>query len=497
MSPGPLHARSSSIRLLALCWAIAVTGCRPSPPNNFSIRVILTEQSITAGLSTTAKAQRVYANGRVEDVDGTTPALWVSSDTQVATVVRQADGTAEVTALNPGSSIITVLVDEKIGAASLAVTGASLRSIGVSPTSTSVPAGRTQQFTATGTYSDGSTRDVTSSVTWTSSNTSIATVNSSGLATGVAIGGPVTLTATLSGVSNTAQLTVTGWSSAGSMITARDRHTATLLPSGKVLIAGGYGSNRSLAIAELYDPATNSWSSAGTMASTRAYHTATLLPSGKVLIAGGNNEVDYHFTAELYDPATNTWSPAGTMAEGRTSHTATLLSSGKVLVSGGYANTFLSTAELYDPVTNTWSPAGSMSSRRHSHTATLLSSGKVLVAGAGGFSDSSFLGTAEVYDPATNSWSPAGSMSSIRGYHTATLLSSGKVLVAGGSSRYNSNYLATAEVYDPATNTWSEANSMTTARRYHTATLLSSGKVLVSGGFNGSTVNASAELYIP
>src|SRR5688572_28713219 len=109
MSPSPLHVRSSSIPLLALCWAIAVTGCSPPPPNNFTISVVLTEQSIAAGLSTTAKAQRVYANGRVEDVDSTTPTLWASSDTQVATVARLADGTAEVTALKPGSSIITVL----------------------------------------------------------------------------------------------------------------------------------------------------------------------------------------------------------------------------------------------------------------------------------------------------------------------------------------------------------------------------------------------------
>jgi hypothetical protein len=122
MSPSPLHVRSTSISLLALCWALALTGCDPTPPNNFSIRVVLTDQSIPAGLSTIAKAQRVYANGRVEDVDSTTPTLWVSTNTQVATVARLADGTAEVTALEPGSSIITVLVDERGGAANLTVT---------------------------------------------------------------------------------------------------------------------------------------------------------------------------------------------------------------------------------------------------------------------------------------------------------------------------------------------------------------------------------------
>jgi hypothetical protein len=90
----------------------------------------------------------------------------------------------------------------------LAVTAAVLQSVAVSPAPASVPAGLTQQFTATGHYSDNSTQTLTTSVTWSSSNTGIATINSSGLATGVVTGGPVTITAALSGISGTAQLTV-------------------------------------------------------------------------------------------------------------------------------------------------------------------------------------------------------------------------------------------------------------------------------------------------
>ena len=77
------------------------------------------------------------------------------------------------------------------------------------------------------------------------------------------------------------------WSPASSMRTARSEHTATLLPSGKVLVAGGTNLDSSNpASAELYDPVANSWSSAGSMSAARAAHTATLLPSGKVLVAG-------------------------------------------------------------------------------------------------------------------------------------------------------------------------------------------------------------------
>ena len=64
-------------------------------------------------------------------------------------------------------------------------------------------------------------------------------------------------------------------------------HTATLLPSGKVLVAGGSNSGCNLSSAELYDPATGTWSSTGSLVTARVGHTATLLPTGKVLVAGG------------------------------------------------------------------------------------------------------------------------------------------------------------------------------------------------------------------
>ena len=73
----------------------------------------------------------------------------------------------------------------------------------------------------------------------------------------------------------------------GSLGTARHGHTATLLPNGKVLVAGGYSGSGSLASAELYDPATGTWSATGSLGTARDHHTATLLPNGKVLVAGG------------------------------------------------------------------------------------------------------------------------------------------------------------------------------------------------------------------
>ncbi|QBB69039.1 hypothetical protein ELE36_00825 [Pseudolysobacter antarcticus] len=76
------------------------------------------------------------------------------------------------------------------------------------------------------------------------------------------------------------------WEATGLLTTPRYLHTATLLPSGKVLVAGGSNTSR-LASAELYDPATNTWGSVSALTTARYAHTATLLPSGKVLVAGG------------------------------------------------------------------------------------------------------------------------------------------------------------------------------------------------------------------
>jgi N-acetylneuraminic acid mutarotase len=173
-----------------------------------------------------------------------------------------------------------------------------------------------------------------------------------------------------------------GWALTGSMGTGRTSPTATLLPNGKVLVAGGAADfGTAVASAELYDPALGTWSSTGAMNVSRNGHTATLLSNGKVLVAGGVGTSNEH-DAELYDPTSGTWAVTGSLAEGRHNHSATLLPSGKVLVAGGnVTGNARSSAEVYDPASGLWSTTGSMSVARDSFTATLLTTGKVLVAG--------------------------------------------------------------------------------------------------------------------
>jgi hypothetical protein len=302
------------------------------------------------------------------------------------------------------------------------------------------------------------------------------------------------------------------WSTTGSMAVARDLHTATLLPNGKVLVAGGYSENPmfvSLASAELYDPATGAWSTTASMAVARRNHTATLLPNGKVLVAGGlgSSATDALTNAELYDPATGTWSTTANMAVSRSHHVATLLSNiglsnGKVMVAGGAnATGILDSAELYDPATATWSTTGGMTDFRSGHTATQLSNGKVLVAGGSTGSGNGY--SAELYDPMAGTWSTTDRMAVGRvSPFTATLLPNGSVLIAGGWNSQDGR-LASAELYNPATGTWSTTASMRTARQDHIAALLQNGQVLVAGGAGLDSNNAccvslaGAELYDP
>ncbi len=284
------------------------------------------------------------------------------------------------------------------------------------------------------------------------------------------------------------------WLPTGSLNTARDYATATLLPDGEVLVAGGDGTTYiPLASAELYNPATGVWTPTGSMHNARFEHTATLLPSGKVLVAGGDVGKD----AELYDPATGTWTLTGSMAASRSAATATLLPSGKVLVAGG--DTSGTGAELYDPATGTWTATGALNVGRSRHTATLLPTGQVLV--AGGYQGSCCNQTtisAELYDPRTGTWTRTGSLNVGRAEHTATLLSTGQVLVAGGTTcTPNCTTTSTAEMYDPMAGTWTLTGAMNFARNSDVAALLANGTVLVAGGDTTSEGGNTSELYRP
>jgi len=290
----------------------------------------------------------------------------------------------------------------------------------------------------------------------------------------------------------------------------RANHTATLLPNGQVLIAGGFSANvvpsPALNTAELYDPTANTFTPlTARMASRRTNHTATLLANGQVLITGGqidSNDGDGNNSAELYNPLTQTFTAmTATMTSPRGGHAATLLANGKVLITGGFNNSSVSlkTAEQYDPATQTFTAnAAAMTSPRSQHMATLLPNGQVLL--TGGQSSHIVFDSAEVFDPTTQAFTTrAATMTTPRDCHSATLLLSGLVLLAGGGAN---SALNTAELFDPATQTFTASTATMTSPRFcHAATRLASGSVLLTGGGIGSinsfTVLSTAELYKP
>ncbi len=281
------------------------------------------------------------------------------------------------------------------------------------------------------------------------------------------------------------------------MLVARAAHTATLLPDGQVLIAGGFNrSENALSSAEILDPDSGQFYRTGSMSSPRQSHTATLLPSGSVLIVGGYGaDGTYLDRAELYDPVTAEFLPIGTMTTPRAGHTAVLLNDGKVLLAGGVTSgwVFLESAELYDPNTNSFSPTGNMTTARESHTATVLRNGMVLITGGhrGRRSSIVIYASAELYDPASGRFTSTEDMQTRRHKHDAVRLDNGRVLVLGGSDeRDDDGQYSSVELFDPNTGSFEAVGEMN-APRYKfqgTSIQLRTGKVLLMGGARISEV---------
>ncbi len=294
----------------------------------------------------------------------------------------------------------------------------------------------------------------------------------------------------------------TGKFTAGpAMKIARWGATATLLPNGKVLIAGGAIAYLNVtadgvASTELYDPTTNTIVAGPTMNGAHRSATATLLPDGKVLIAGGSAQQ----STDLYDAYANSFAPAVFQPALNAVYyfaTATLLPNGNVLIAGGSGDAFgftaISSTELYDPATNTLAAGPTMSTAHSAATATFLPNGKVLIAGGSAGVTVYAVASTELYDPATDTFTAGRAMNAARSQAAATLLPNGKVLIAGGYGD-GGGVLNSTELYDPAMNAFAASSPMNDARSDAGIVVLPDSQVLITGGFGGIPLSTT-DLY--
>lgn len=292
-----------------------------------------------------------------------------------------------------------------------------------------------------------------------------------------------------------------------------DKFKAILLADGKVVILNSSD-------IEIFDPLKNMFYSAGHLRIKRFNYAASLLPDGKILIAGGrtfeSNKGGYGIAssdAEIYDPKTGSSVITNSLIKPRFDCTAISLKNGKVIILGGQNLEYkVNEIEIYDPKTGVFSLGGKMLAKRNNFTATLMPDDNILIIGGLNsvakynpktkkltFSDG--LDT-EMYDSKRNIFIKSAKTNIIRSANTATLLPNGKILIIGGERNKEIN---TAEIYDPKINKFILTGSMHYKVSYEEATLLPNGKVLVTGGINYNNLDHGgyrkdsnkAELYIP
>jgi hypothetical protein len=276
------------------------------------------------------------------------------------------------------------------------------------------------------------------------------------------------------------------------MLEPRASGTATLLPDGRVLLAGGYpGEGTSpVASAEVFDPATGRFSATAPMTTPRAIHTATLLDDGRVLLSGGiDGEGEALQTTELFDPRTATFSTGHDLSSARAAHSAVALRNRVVLVGGIVDGPALTTTDIFRA--GAWTPGPELRTPRVKHAVAVLPGARLLVVG-GSTSDEGrdLLASTEVIDMGTGRVRPGPELSEPQ-YKldgAVVALADGRVVIAGGQ-RIN--------VYDPTSDSIAVLSTPVLSRRsFVTATAVGPRTVLVAGGYDEGIVPTSAATLV-
>ncbi len=347
-----MRFRSALSLCLGLVISIALAGCGGGSsssggsggggtPTLSSISVSPASASLAISSTQSFTATGHYSDGTTKDL--TSSASWSSSDSTVATI--SSGGLA--TGVAAGTATVTATSGGKSGTATITVTAANLTSITISPATASIEAGATQQFMATGHYDDSTTKDLTGSVTWTSSDSSLASIDSAGLATGKAAGA-VKITASMGSVtSNQADLTVTASAATLTSITITPNPASVTVGLTASLTATGHYSDNSTR-----DITTQvTWTSDATAVATVGVATGVVtgVATGSATITASSDSISATVALSVTQATpTVTWSTPAAITYG-TALSATQL------------NATLSVAGscVYTPAAGTILPAGS------------------------------------------------------------------------------------------------------------------------------------------
>ena len=319
----------------------------------------------------------------------------------------------------------------------------------------------------------------------------------------------------------------------GVMNDSRAFHTATRLQDGRVFVTGGIqgprGSGNShytevLNSAEIYDPATDTWTAVASMQKHRAGGTASLLPDGRVLVAGGtsgngqnqlSDVTDILGTAtrltEIFDPATGTWSSGPDLQEPKAGAVATTLQDGRIMIAGGITHTYIfgipipafsNTACFYNPSAGAFDPKKTMVTKRALFAMTLLHDGRVLLAGGGG-GDILNIGPirqCEVFDPNSNSFNSVDPLSTSSCFAGCVTLKDGRALVVGGATGNIDDPIPIADcwIFEPSNNTMTSVASLNVEHGGGAVFLMEDGTVYVGGGESGAGISVdTSESWSP
>ena len=502
------------------------------------------KQQLTTGAVRQFTATGNYSDGSTQYL--TQQVTWTTSNGD-ATV----SATGLVTGVGVGAVSISASFSGITGSFSLTVVAPTLAGVVISPTSPSLLVGTSQQFSATAEYAAETISDVTSTATWQSSATTVATVNASGLVTAVGTG-TANITATYKKKSASMTVTVTStpptnlgqWSSPQSLgmvaIHAALMNNGTVLvysypgpsparvvdpvantvtdvtfpslldifcsglsflPDGRLFVDGGmldslYPKKAGIFNANIFDPSTNTWTPVPNMNYARWYPTTVPMPDGTIFVLAGTNQTGniIQVATESYNPITNAWTELPTSAWVPTPvddyPLMTLLNSGTLFYAAPRPDT-----QMYNPSTQTWSFVANRNFgyRYHAAVTLLPLSQQVMVVG-GAATDAENGGdatnTTEMIDfsAQTPSWSYTAPLNIARYNHNLVYLADGTLLAVGGNQ--NSSYglpVYQPELYNPTTGTWTLLPPQNGVRAYHSTAVLLPDGRVFSAGSDSKT----------